>query len=209
MDGIFPASFWPLALAHFFALLCPGPDFMLIVSHGMRHRLKGSAFICAGIAFGNAVYVALAILGWTGLSANQSVLRIVEILGALYLAWIGVRIFQGAKPLDDDGADGRAGSVLSPFAQFVMGLGSAVLNPKNMVFYLTIMTVLLEEDALLRQRVAAGVWMCSLVLAWDLFVAAAISRAAVRSVLWRWIPLVERVCGVFLIAVAASVLFMK
>ncbi len=52
MDGIFPALFWPLALAHGFALLSPGPDFMLIVSHGIRHRLRGSVFICLGIAAG-------------------------------------------------------------------------------------------------------------------------------------------------------------
>ncbi len=74
MDGIFPASFWPLALAHGFALLSPGPDFMLIVSHGIRHRLRGSAFICLGIAAGNAAYIALAIAGWMGLTSPFSVL---------------------------------------------------------------------------------------------------------------------------------------
>lgn len=206
MQGIFPESFWPLALAHAFALLCPGPDFMLIVSHGMRHRLRGSAFICLGIAAGNAVYIALAIAGWMGLSAEQSLTRPLEIVGALYLAWLGVRIFQSAKPLAGVSGDGDI-APLSPVKQFVMGLGSAVLNPKNMIFYLTIMTVLLEADTLLRQRIAAGVWMCGLVLLWDVFVAAVISRAAVQKMLWRWIPLIEKICGAFLILGAVSVIF--
>jgi threonine/homoserine/homoserine lactone efflux protein len=76
-----------------------------------------------------------------------------------------------------------------------------------MIFYLTIMTVLIENDALTRQRIAAGVWMCSVVLLWDLFVAAVISHAAVQKALWRWIPAIERVCGAFLVLVAGTVLF--
>jgi threonine/homoserine/homoserine lactone efflux protein len=209
MDTIFPASFWPLALAHGFALLCPGPDFMLIVSHGMRHRLRGSAFICLGIAAGNAAYIALAILGWAGLSANRTFQRPLEIIGALYLAWLGVRIFRSARPLDGAGTETeeRAAAPLSAPKQFAMGFGSAVLNPKNMVFYLTIMTVLIENDALLRQRIAAGAWMFSVVLLWDVFVAAIISRETIRRTLWKWIPLIEKICGAFLLFVAASVLY--
>ncbi len=69
------------------------------------------------------------------------------------------------------------------------------------------MTALIESDALLRQRIAAGVWMCSVVLLWDLFVSAVISHAAVQKTLWRWIPTIERVCGAFLILVAVSVIF--
>lgn len=207
MDTFFPASFWPLALAHALALLCPGPDFLLIVSHGIRHRLRGSAGICAGIAFGNAVYIAIATAGWMGLGAHSSVQRPLEILGALYLGWIGVRVFRAARPLDaardvHESTDPE----LSLAAQFVMGLGSAILNPKNMVFYFSIMTTLIEADALLRQRVAAGVWMSGIVLAWDLFVAAVISRAVVQRILWRWIPRIEKVCGIFLVLVAVSVL---
>ncbi len=205
MDGIFPASFWPLALAHGFALLSPGPDFMLIVSHCIRHRLRGSAFICLGIAAGNAAYIALAIAGWMGLSANQSFQRPLEIAGALYLGWLGVRIFRSAQPMAE--ATEGAVAALPATMQFMMGLGSAILNPKNMIFYLSIMTVLIESDALLRQRIAAGVWMCSIVLLWDLFVAAMISHAAVQKTLWRWIPAIERVCGAFLILVAVSVIF--
>ncbi len=205
MDGIFPASFWPLALAHGFALLSPGPDFMLIVSHGIRHRLRGSAFICLGIASGNAAYIALAIAGWMGLSANPTFQHPLEIAGALYLGWLGLRIFRSARPPAE--ANEAAGAALPATAQFMMGLGSAILNPKNMIFYLSIMTALIESNALPRQRVAAGVWMCSVVLLWDLFVAAVISRATVQKMLWRWIPTIERVCGAFLILVAGSVIF--
>jgi threonine/homoserine/homoserine lactone efflux protein len=201
---ILPASFWPLALAHGLALLCPGPDFMLIVSQGMRHRFRGSAFICVGIALGNACYIALAIIGWVGLSANQFLQRPLEIIGAIYLAWLGVKIFKSARPLTEANAD--EGAALSVSAQFVMGLASAVLNPKNMVFYLTIMTVLIENEALMRQRIAAGVWMCGLVLLWDLFVAAIISNRAVQKKLWKWIPFIEKVCGIFLIVVAVSII---
>ena len=62
---LIPAAFPALALAHFLALLSPGPDFFLILGHAVRHRLRGALYICLGIALGNALYICLAVSGWS------------------------------------------------------------------------------------------------------------------------------------------------
>lgn len=199
---LFPAAFWPLALAHGVALISPGPDFMLILSHGARHRLAGSAFLCAGIALGNAAYIGLAILGWAGVRDHPGVYRGLEALGSVYLAWLGWKLLRSAKtPFVPGAAEARR---LAAPAQLAVGLGSALLNPKNMIFYLSIMTVLIESEAVLRQRIAAGVWMCLAVLGWDLFVAAAVSSGRWQERLWKRVPLIERVSGVVLLFFASS-----
>ncbi|MCD8139710.1 MAG: LysE family translocator [Planctomycetaceae bacterium] len=202
---LFPASFWPLALAHGLALLSPGPDFMLVVSHSARHRFTGGVGICLGIAVGNAIYIVLAIVGWAGLQSNGSLLRILETAGAFYLAWLGYRLVKSAAVP----APIPTGTVprVPLWRQFGMGLGSAILNPKNMVFYLTIMTVLVENSALLRQRIAAGAWMVCVVLLWDLCLALLVTHPHAQRMLWRKIPWIERVCGAFLIATAISILW--
>lgn len=43
MELFFPSAFLALALAHFVALLSPGPDFFLLVGYAARYRLRGSA----------------------------------------------------------------------------------------------------------------------------------------------------------------------
>lgn len=53
---------------------------------------------------------------------------------------------------------------LDPLAQLAAGLSSALLNPQNMVFYLTPMTVLVGPEVTLRQKTLPGCgcswWFC-------------------------------------------------
>ena len=87
--SLIPAAFPALALAHFLALLSPGPDFFLILGHAVRHRLRGALFICLGIALGNALYICLAVSGWSVMRQIPSLYRLREPAGAGYLAWLG------------------------------------------------------------------------------------------------------------------------
>ena len=72
VSTLIPAAFPALALAHFLALLSPGPDFFLIIGHAVRHRLRGSLFICLGIALGNALYTFAARAGRIDVAAVLS-----------------------------------------------------------------------------------------------------------------------------------------
>lgn len=64
LSVLFPSAFPALALAHFVALLSPGPDFFLLVGYAVRYRMRGSTGLCVGIAVGNGLYILLAIIGW-------------------------------------------------------------------------------------------------------------------------------------------------
>jgi Putative threonine efflux protein len=201
---LFPAAFPALALAHFLALLSPGPDFFLIVGHGLRHRFRGSAFICLGIALGNALYIGLAIAGWSGLKQKPLLYRCLELAGSAYLIWMGLMLWKASRrPFS---LEARSDQALPPPAQLAAGLGSALLNPKNMIFYLTLMTVIIGAEASLSQQVAAGLWMAGVVLGWDLLLAAALTRPWTRKALQRHIPLVEKAAGGLLIGLAGAIM---
>lgn len=202
---LLPPSFWPLALAHFLALISPGPDFMLVVSHSVRHRLRGSVFICLGIAAGNAIYIGLALLGWAGVRDNPTIYRLLGLAGAVYLGWLGMKLLK--TPQHDLETDANGDESKPWHIQFGLGLGSATLNPKNMVFYLSIMTALLAADSTSVQRVAAGIWMCLAVLLWDVFIAATIARPTVRRIVGTKAHVVERLCGMLLLCIALSMLY--
>lgn len=147
MELFFPSAFLALALAHFVALLSPGPDFFLLVGYAARYRLRGSAGLCVGIAAGNALYIVLVIIGWSALRQFAWLFTLIELCGALYLLWIGshlVRSQPQAMRLHE--THQRCPSLRK---QILLGLGSALLNPKNALFYLALMTALLGPDVTL------------------------------------------------------------
>ncbi len=194
---LFPAAFPALALAHFVALLSPGQDFFLIIAHSIRHRLLGSRFICLGIALGNAIYIALVILGWANIRENQIAFAMVEILGAVYLVWIGQKLLRSKKT--DSLLETEHVEIPSAMNQLFLGLNSALLNPKNALFYMSLMTVILGSEVTLIQQISCGVWMFLAVLLWDLFIATAIGRPRIQKHLKAAIHIVERVAGIVLI----------
>ncbi|MFT4302519.1 MAG: LysE family translocator [Desulfovibrio sp.] len=193
-------TFPALALAHFMALLSPGPDFFLVVGHAVRRGLRGTAFICLGIALGNALYIALAISGWSFVRQWPWLYRCVELAGACYLLWIGWALVRsGRQPAD---LRLTAAVPLAAGRQLLTGLASALLNPKNAIFYLTLMTTIMGSAASLKQQLFAGAWMAGLVFAWDAGLAAAIAHPAVQNILRKRLGLIEVLAGACLMLMA-------
>lgn len=98
---LFPPAFPALALAHFMALLSPGPDFFLLVGYAVRYRLRGSVGLCLGIAAGNGLYILLVVIGSGLLRQTPLLFTIIELLGAAYLLWVGRQLLKSrAGPLE-------------------------------------------------------------------------------------------------------------
>ena len=203
LELLFPAAFPALVLAHFVALLSPGQDFFLITANAIRHGLRGSRFICVGVALGNAVYIAVAILGWTGIRDNPMIFTVIEFAGALYLLWIGLQLLC-SKP---QGVAEGQGELEAPgvLRQLLLGFNSAMLNPKNALFYMSLMAVILGPDVTLTQQVSCGIWMMLAVLLWDLLVARLIGLSKIRKVLNQRIHLVDRGAGAVLASLGIGI----
>ncbi len=205
LTPLFPPAFLALALAHFVALLSPGPDFFLLMGFAARHRLRGSAGLCVGIAAGNGLYILLVILGSSALRQFTLLFSAIELLGALFLLWIGWHLVQSrARTLALDYAEPECPSW---GRQFLLGLGSAVLNPKNALFYLALMTALLGPNVTLLQQSVSGIWMVTVVLVWDLAVVSFIALPGVQRRLSNNIWKIERVAGGVLMVFGAGILW--
>ncbi|MGV4041797.1 LysE family translocator [Citrobacter portucalensis] len=203
LSVLFPSAFPALALAHFVALLSPGPDFFLLVGYAARYRMRGSAGLCVGIAFGNGLYVLLAIIGWGILRQLPLLFTFIELLGALYLLWIGSLLVR-SRPQTLTGTDAQ--STCPGFGkQILLGLGSSLLNPKNALFYLALMTALLGPSVTLLQQTMSGIWMTSVVLCWDLLIVMFIGLPQIQRRLSRGILWVERIAGGVLIIFGCAI----
>ena len=99
------------------------------MGYAARYRLRGSAGLCIGIAAGNGLYILLVIIGWSALRQFAWLFTLIELSGALYLLWIGSHLVRSRpQTLALNETDERCPSLRK---QILLGLGSALLNPKT------------------------------------------------------------------------------
>ncbi len=108
---------------------------------------------------------------------------LIELLGAGYLLWIGSLLIR-SRPATLAMESVRAAR--PGFGrQLLLGLGSSLLNPKNALFYLALMTSLLGPAVTLLQQTVSGLWMVSVVFFWDLLLVSAIALPQIQRRLAR------------------------
>lgn len=196
-----------VVFAHFLALLSPGPDFILVVKSGVRNTKRNALGIAVGIAAANAVYIALCIVGIGEiLSRSIVVMKVLKLCGGLFLTYVAIMALKSRKKdyafLVESEGDPRTGGDRgrgSSFArEFLTGFLSGISNPKNLIFYLSLFSVVLTAGIDLRVKVGLGVWMTLLVFAWDASILLVLSKRAVRSVFSRIAFYVDKVAGTIL-----------
>ena len=125
---------WLLYLAAALGLsLTPGPNSLLVLTHGALHGHRKTLFTVAGGALGFVALIALSMLGIGALlKASASALTVLKLLGGVYLIWLGVRLWRAPAihlRADASRADTRGAEL------FRQGLLTALSNPKALLFY--------------------------------------------------------------------------
>ncbi len=201
-------QFFLVAGAHFLALLSPGPDFFLVLRSALRQGRRQANAVCVGIALANGVYIALAVTGVALLQPRSAAFEALRWGGCAYLAWLGWACVRAAGetveikpanlplPAADRStalvgglrpAQGRVAGARERWfrersdwlAAFSSGFLSGLLNPKNALFYASLFAFVGAESADAAVLFGYGVWMFSVVLGWDMFVARMAGHPAV------------------------------
>lgn len=125
---------WLLYLAAAIGLsVTPGPNSLLVLTHGALHGHRRTLFTVAGGALGFVLLIALSLAGIGALlQTSASALGVLKWVGGAYLVWLGVQLWR-APPvtLQAEGARAdRRGLTL-----FRQGLLTALSNPKALLFY--------------------------------------------------------------------------
>ena len=202
MDWALFSIFATVAIAHFFALLSPGPDFVLIVKSAIKNGPKKSIGVAAGIASANALYIALCLIGVGSLLASSVMIMIaLKIAGGLFLIYLAVMALRAKKTdySDLEVSEIQINKSETTFVkEFMTGFMSGILNPKNLLFYLSLFTVVLTKDVNFGFKVGLGIWMTFVVFLWDLSVIYVLSREKVRRKFSRMAYYIDKCTGAIL-----------
>jgi len=179
--------------------LSPGPDTLLVASHGARRGLRAGLAAVSGIVAGGVYYALLIGFGALNLLVAVPALFVtVKIAGALYLAWLGAGMIWRAWRGRDE-AEAKPVRLEQPFLQ---GFLTNALNPKVAIFYLAALPQFASGPSapmvgvlLIAIHYAMGaVWLSCVALA-----ASRARRIALKSTFVRWL---EGAVGVFFVGVA-------
>lgn len=128
MFGI--ADYWAFVIAVIVFLAIPGPGNLAIITSTSKGRIAGGLAATAGVIAADQMLMWLAVAGVAALlTSNPRVFSLVQYAGAVYLAYLGVRMIL-AKPGDAPILH------MEPRRFFRQGMLITLLNPKAIVFYM-------------------------------------------------------------------------
>ncbi|QWP76713.1 LysE family translocator [Lysobacter sp. K5869] len=118
--------------------LMPGPDTFLVIGNSLAGGARRGLAAAAGTTSGGLFHVALFAFGVTQLLMySPQAFWTVKMLGALYLAYLGVKALRSAlKPRAEAPAAALAAPATGLWRAFAQGALTNALNPKIAMFYL-------------------------------------------------------------------------
>ncbi len=197
-----------LAAVFAVALVSPGPDVALVVRTSLHQGRRAGLASALGLACGILLHTTLVLTGVSLLLSRTPVLfAILQALGALYLAWLGVGALR-AWLRRGDGQPGRLDGALppSPLGPWLRGVATNLFNPKALVFFIALLGSLIPAQMSLGGKLAVAALLFGMGACWFGLLSLTLTRPALQARLLRAMPWLDAACGVVFLLVAAAIL---
>lgn len=173
----------------------PGPNALLVLTHGAIHGNRKTLFTITGGVLGFAIVLAFCALGLGALiQASATWFTVLKIVGGLYLIWLGFGLWRAAPVGLDTGIPTRTGS----WSLFRQGLVSAISNPKALLLFTAFIPPFLDpQRSIVAQTAAIALTYAVVEFIVEYTVASAAHR--VRPWLARTGRRFNKVCGGFFV----------
>lgn len=138
---------WLFVVSGLLLNLTPGPDTLYIVGRSSTQGGRAGAVAACGIGAGILVHILAASLGLSAiLAASATAFRLVKIIGAAYLVYVGVSLIRSsaARRVRSSAAVSAPASMRRIFLQ---GFLTNVLNPKVALFFLAFLPQFVMTDS--------------------------------------------------------------
>ncbi len=197
-------TWWIYLLAAVGLSLTPGPNSLLVLTHGALHGWRKAGFTVAGGALGFVCLIALSMLGIGALlQASSHALGVLKWLGGAYLVWLGVQLWR-SPPMH---FEAQSHVTVARGAQmFRQGALTALSNPKALLFYGAFLPQFIDAERSLWWQFVV---MASTFAIVECLVEAALARMAQR--MGRWLQRAgrrfNRACGGMFMAMGVGLPF--
>ena len=180
-------------------VVSPGPSFVLVARTAVSSSRSDGVAAAIGMGAGGVVFAVAALLGLQGLLlAVPSVYLVLKVLGGLYLAYLGIRIWLSAKqPLPAVGlTTGRTTKLKS----LVLGFSTQVSNPKTAIVYASVFAAFMPATQSLAFDLALVTLVFTIETSWYTVVALALSSERPRIAYLRHKAWLDRIAAGVMVA---------
>ncbi|WP_299495389.1 LysE family translocator [uncultured Shewanella sp.] len=201
-----------LAVIHSLALMSPGPDFALTVKIATQQTRQVALTTALGISVGILILTSLSLTGVSLVIHSSLILyTLIQLIGASYLAWIGTHalkaVFTHFHATSSDHDKRPSCKPLSPFQGFRQGLLTNLLNPKALIFFITLFSTLITPSINIGTQLASVVLLFLLSLLWFSLLSLFLSKPHIQTTLQRITPFINLATGIIFIAIALGIIY--
>lgn len=206
MTGFPWIEYLGLMIAFGIGAVSPGPDFAMVLRQSIAHGRQAAIVTSAGIASAILVHGAYTLLG-IGLIVSQSLLffTILKFVGAAYLIWLGIGALRAPAPTPPADIDAPRRREMSIAKAFGIGFLTNLLNPKAVLFFLSLFTTLVAARTALEVKALYVVSMSVMLFVWFTLVSLFFTTPRVRQGFYRMGRWFNRATGAALIFLAIRV----
>lgn len=176
--------------------MSPGPSFVMVARTAVASTRANGLAAALGMGTGGIVFAAAALLGLQALLGSVPWLYLaLKVGGGGYLAYLGYRIWRGARLpliLAEDGAQDPHRTLRR---SFMLGFATQLSNPKTAIVYGSIFASLLPRDVPVSLVVLLPIVVFSIEAGWYSIVALLLSSASPRDAYLRYKSWIDRVTG--------------
>jgi len=199
-------QFISIATIHLFAVVSPGPDFIIIVRQSISHGRRSALMTSLGIGIGILMHITLCIFG-LGMIIKESDLlfKVIQIIGSLYLAYLGIISIKSKNSSTESKYNDEFN--FNAFESFKLGFLTNVLNPKATLFFLSLYVLIISNNTPFQFQILFGLWMSFATGLWFAFLSLILTNKSIVSKIEFMSTKIQRLTGLILIIFSIKLLF--
>lgn len=188
------------------AVISPGPDFAVVVRNSLIYSRKTGLFTALGISCGAFFHLSYILLGLGIIIAESPIIfSVIKYCGVGYLFYLGCKGLSAKKSKTVLGSLEHTRDI-KPAKAFMTGFVTNVLNPKSVLFYLSIFSTIVSPDA---PPIIIAIYVATIFttkILWFSFVAICLSGKRTRERFLGVTYIIERVTGAALVLLSLRLL---
>ena len=191
-----------------FALVCiigamsPGPSLAVVIRNNINYNRIGGIMTSLGHSSGVGVYAILALIGLGFiLQTNQTLFLIIQILGLIFLFFLGL-LFIFQKQSEDKINDDQ-----NQLNSFLQGFLIAIVNPKIIIWFTAIYSQFISVEASIIFNLILILTASIIDALWYILVSIMITGYGVKNFLIKKKKIIQKISGSILLVIALSLLY--
>ncbi len=191
-------------------IVAPGADFALVIRQAIVHGRRAAMITSIGIGCSLLFHISYTILG-IGIVVSQSLLlfSLLKWAGAAYLIYLGIKAIRAPAMTMSVQDESKESADLPAWKLFGMGFVTNALNPKAVLFFLSLFSLLISPQTPAAIQALYGLGMASALILWFLGVSMVFTSRPVREKflgMGRWF---NRVTGAMFIGLGLRLAFQQ